>query len=268
MKKTGKLFKYIFLSVASFISIFPFFWMIIGATNTSKEISIGKLTFGTHLIENIRSVFEQTNVERVFLNSIIISSVSTILAILLASMAGYAFEVFKTKFLDKVFNIIMLSMMIPFAAVMIPLFRMMSQIGLLDTYAGVMLPTLVTAFLIFFFRQNTKSFPKELIEAARVDGLGEVRIFFRIFVPSMKATYAAAGIITFMASWNNYLWPLIAIQTNEQQTLPLLISYVASAYQPNYGAIMVLIIIATLPTLIVFFLMQKYFVEGMVGSIK
>ena len=167
-------------------------------------------------------------------------------------------------------------MMVPFAVLMVPLFRLFSKfksmgplrsIGL-NTNGSVIIIAIATAFLIFFFRQNTKSFPKDLIEAARIDGLGEVGIFFRIYMPTMKSTYAAATIVTFMASWNSYLWPLIALQSPEKRTLPLVISALGSSYTPDYGIIMTAVVIAILPTAIIFFLMQKHFVAGMTGSVK
>ena len=165
-------------------------------------------------------------------------------------------------------------MMIPFAAIMIPLFQMFGKfsqvapaIGI-DTISSVILPYLTTAFLIFFFRQNTKMFPKSLLEAGRIDGLSEIGLFVRIYVPTMRTTYAAAGIITFMSSWNSYIWPLIVLQTPEKQTLPLLISNLGSSYTPDFGLMMLAIVLATVPTAVVFFLLQKYFVAGMLGSVK
>lgn len=268
MKKFNVFFKYLFLSVAAFVSVFPFYWMLAGATNSSKDITRGKMSFGSNLLSNIESLMKEVDILQALWNSIVIAVLTTLFALIISSMAGYAFHIFQTKMIDRIFGILILSMMLPFAAIMIPLFRMMSGWGLLNTRLSVILPSAATAFLIFFFRQNTMSFPKELIQAARVDGVREFGIFFRIYMPSMKSTYAAAGIITFMTAWNNYLWPLIALQTNDKKTLPLVISYLSSAYQPDFGVIMVAIVIATLPMLIVFLVMQKYFVEGMVGSIK
>jgi lactose/L-arabinose transport system permease protein len=132
----------------------------------------------------------------------------------------------------------------------------------------VVLPTFTTAFLIFFFRQSSKMFPRELLEAGRIDGLSELGLFFKIYMPTMKTTYSAAAIITFMSSWNNYLWPLIVLQTPEKRTIPLLISNLGSSYSPDFGVIMAAVVISTLPTALVFFLMQKQFVAGMVGSVK
>ena len=130
------------------------------------------------------------------------------------------------------------------------------------------MPSVSTAFLIFFFRQNAKSFSKELAEAARIDGLGEWAIFFKIFFPVMRSTFATGAIVSFMNSWNNYLWPLIALQTPDKRTVPLVISALGTSYTPDYGLIMTAIVIATLPTALVFFVMQKYFVAGMLGSVK
>jgi len=158
--------------------------------------------------------------------------------------------------------------MIPFAAIMIPLFRMFAKFGLIDSLAAVILPTIAMPFMIFFFRQNTKTFSVELLQAARVDGLNEFQIFWYIYIPTMKSTYAAAGIIAFMTSWNNFLWPLIILQSEARKTMTLVISSLSSAYFPEYGVIMVAIIIATLPTILIFFLLQKSFVEGMLGSVK
>ncbi|WP_145329682.1 carbohydrate ABC transporter permease [Paenibacillus xylanexedens] len=272
--RAKRIFTYVFLSIVAFISIFPFFWMIVSATNKSVDVTRGTLLPGSALIENINKLLDTTNLIQALGNSAIISIVSTILALLIGSMAGYGFEVYRTKSRDVVFNILLMSMMIPFAAIMIPLYRMFATISSaapaigINTMASVIIPTITTAFLIFFFRQNTKMFPKDLLEAGRIDGLSELGIFLKIYMPTMKTTYAAAAIITFMSSWNNYLWPLIVLQTPDQQTIPLLISNLGAGYAPDYGVIMTAVVIATLPTALVFFIMQKHFVAGMVGSVK
>ncbi|MGH4052024.1 MAG: carbohydrate ABC transporter permease [Clostridium sp.] len=271
MNKARSSFKYIFLSIVSIISIFPFIWMLISMTNKSVDVSKGSLIPGTYLVQNIKNLFaSDLNFSMSLWNSGKIAIIGTILSLIIASFAGYGFEIYRNKVRDRIFNILLLSMMIPFAALMIPLFKMFSNFSFfgLNTIAAVIIPTLSTAFLIFFFRQNTKSFPKDILEAGRIDGLNEIQIFTRIYVPTMKSTYAAAAIITFMASWNNYMWPLIALQSPEKRTVPLIISTMGSSYSPDYGMIMAGIVIATLPTALVFFLMQKHFVAGMLGSVK
>lgn len=259
---------YVFLGVMSFISVFPFFWMILGATNSSIDVIRGKVTPGTALWTNISAFFAQVDAPLIFWNSFKIAIAATFLTLLVASMAGYGFEVFRSRFRERIYNGILLTLMIPFAAMMIPLFVMMGKIGIINTHLAVILPTLGSAFVIFYFRQSTKAFPSELRDAARVDGLKEWQIFLLIYVPVMRSTYAAAFIIVFMASWNNYLWPLIILQSNEMKTVTLVVSSLASAYYPDYGVVMVSAILATLPTLIIFFVMQRQFVQGMLGSVK
>jgi len=268
MIKIKKIFTYLFLSFISIICVFPFFWMIIGATNTSTDITKGKLTIGSNLVTNFKDLTQLVDLPLVLWNSAKIAIITTVLALLICSLAGYGFEIFRSKIRDQVFGLLLLSMMIPFAALMIPLFRVFSKLGLINTNIAVIIPGISTAFLIFFFRQNTKAFPQEILQAARVDGLNEWQIFFKIYMPTMQSTYAAAAIITFMANWNNFLWPLIILQTPDKKVLPLVISSLSSAYQPNFGVIMVAIVIATLPTALIFFTMQKRFVEGMLGSVK
>jgi len=263
-----RLFSYLFLIIASFISVFPFYWMIVGATNQSVDITKGKLTFGLAFYDNLKNVFTTTNIAQSIVNSLFISIVTTLIAILISSAAGYGFEIFSSKARKKLFHFLLLSMMIPFAALMVPLYRLFSRLNLINNYLAIIIPAAATAFLIFFFRQNTKSFPKEIAQAARVDGLSEWKIFFRIYMPMMKSTYAAAGIITFMNVWNSYLWPLIVLQTSDKMTLPLIIGNLNSSYTPDYGMIMIAIVIATIPTALVFFIMQKSFVDGMLGSVK
>lgn len=274
MRLIKRIATYLFLSVAAFISIFPFIWMVISMTNKSVDVTRGRLLPGTHFIENITTLFETQNIGTALTNSFIVAIITTILTLLIGSLAGYGFEIYRTKRKDVVFSILILSMMIPFAAIMIPLYRFFGQVSSvapafgIDTLAAVIMPTVITAFFIFFFRQNTKLFARDLVEAGRMDGLSELGIFFKIYVPTMKTTYAAAAIIAFMNSWNNYLWPLVVLQSSRNQTIPLLISNLGSGYSPDFGVIMTAIVIATLPTALVFFLMQKHFVAGMMGSVK
>ncbi|MCF6409514.1 carbohydrate ABC transporter permease [Pseudalkalibacillus salsuginis] len=274
MKKLKNVGVYTFLSIAAIVSIFPFLWMVVSMTNKSVDVTKGRLLPGSHLIENLNVLFESVNMVTALVNSTIIALITTFLTLLIGSLAGYGFEIYRTPGKDKVFNILLLSMMIPFAAIMIPLYRLFGRLSStvpflgIDTLAAVILPTVITAFFIFLFRQNTKMFAKELVEAGRIDGLSELGIFFRIYVPTMKTTYAAAAIIAFMNSWNNYLWPLVVLQSPEKQTIPLLISNLGAGYTPDFGVIMTAIVIGTLPTAVVFFVMQKYFVEGMMGSVK
>lgn len=275
-KKVANVFKYVFLSVLSLISIFPFYWMVVAATNKSVDVTKGTLIPGNYFMQNLTSVLESDlQFVTAYKNSLFIAVMTTALAMVVSSAAGYAFVVYKTKMRERIFDFIFASMMVPFAALMVPLFRLFSnfnKMGLkvigLNSPAAVIITGIATAFLIFFFKQNAQTFPKELIEAARIDGLSEVKIFFTMFVPTMKSTYAAAIVVTFMSSWNNYLWPLIALRSGEKRTLPLILSAMGTSYTPDYGMMMTAVVLATIPTAIIFFVMQKQFVAGMTGSVK
>lgn len=273
-KKSNKILTYIFLVFMSIVFAFPFYFLIVSATNTSVDVTSGRMLPGAAILDNWKALAERTDLLRAFKNSSIVAVGQTTLALLVGSMAGYGFEIYRTKATDFIFNFLLSSMMIPFAAIIIPLFQLFGLIsnvapGIgINSYASAFLPYISTAFLIFFFRQNTKMFSRELLEAGRIDGLSEFGLFIRIYLPTMKNTFAAAAIITFMNSWNNYLWPLITLLTPDKQTVPLLLSNLGSSYAPDYGMMMLAILISMVPTLIIFFVLQKYFVAGMLGSVK
>ena len=165
-------------------------------------------------------------------------------------------------------TLLLTAMMIPFAAIMIPLFKMFSTLKMVNSMAAFMLPTISTPFLIMLFRQSARSFPHDIIEAARLDGLSETGIFFRMFIPTMRSTYAAAMTITFMNAWNNYLWPKVILQTDSSITMPMLVANLLGGYTVDYGMLMLGVLICTLPTAIVFFWLQKSFAEGITGAVK
>lgn len=264
----GRLATYALLSLAAFVSVFPFFWMVVGATNSSADIIKGKATPGEALWTNMVVFFTSVDMPRILFNSFFIAGVGTAATLVVSSLAGYGFEMFRSRFRERIFGGLLLMLSIPFAALMVPLFIMMANLKLINTYQAIILPTVASIFIVFYFRQATKAFPHELRDAARVDGLKEWQIFLYIYMPVMRSTYAAATIIVFMANWNNYLWPLIVLQTNEMKTLTLVVAGLTSAYTPDFGVVMVGAIFATLPTLIIFFLLQRRFVEGMLGAVK
>lgn len=259
---------YLGLGLAALISVFPFYWMLVSMTNSAVEVANGKLTFGDQLIANFQSLLTEVDMVRVLFNSTVITLFGTILTVALSSAAGYGFEIFRSRFKDHLFSLLLLMLSIPFGAMMIPLFVMFAKAGLLNSFAAILLPGIASIFIVFYFRQATKAFPHELRDAARIDGLNELQIFLRIYLPVMRSTYAAATVIVFMANWNAYLWPLIVLQTNDMKTITLVVSSLVSAYNPNYGVVSVAAVIATLPTCLVFFILQRSFVEGLTGGVK
>lgn len=266
--KPVRIVKHLFLMLVSLFSAFPFYWMVVAATNRTQDIIRGKMLPGSYFAENWSKIMAEGKLPIAFGNSLRNAILITLSSLFVSSLAGYGFVIFKDRKKDALMGVLMLSMMIPGAATLIPLFRMFSQLGLVNTVAGVMLPSIATVFLIFMFRQATQSFPFEIVQAARIDGLGEFSIFLTMFVPIMRPTYAAAATVTFMSAWNAYLWPLVILQSPSQLTMPIYSSSFMGGYVLDYGVILLSVTIATLPTLILFFALQRSFVEGILGSVK
>ena len=221
---------YIFLAIVSFISVFPFYWMISAATNTSFDVAQGRILPGGNLAVNFQNLIGGQNLWGSMWNSFRYSISQTIIALFICSLAGFGFELYHDKKKDMVFTILLLAMMIPGVATMIPLFKMIAGMNLLNSAPGFILPAISTPFLIMMFRQNSRNFPIDVMEAARIDGLTEFQIFFRMYLPMMKSTYAAAAVISFMNAWNSYLWPKVIMTDTDAQTMPMLIANLASGY--------------------------------------
>lgn len=260
--------QYLFLIIFSLLSVFPIYYMACAATNKSVDVIRGKLIPGSYLFENMKALLVSQDVARAMVNSFKYAFVCTFASLVICSLAGYGFEIYNDKGKDVIFSIILLAMMVPFAATMIPLFRMFSKAHLFNTILGFILPSISTPFLIMMFRQSARSFPHDLIEAARIDGISEIGIFFKMFFPTMRSTYAAAMTITFMNAWNNYLWPKIIMLDDKSMTMPMLIANLTGGYLTDYGVLMLGVLLCTLPTVITFFLLQKSFANGITGAVK
>lgn len=262
---------YIFLTIFALFSLFPLFFMVVGATNTSREVLGAKMWFGSNFINNWNALLNGHGILPATMHSTVNAVVTTVLALIICSIAGYGFEIYHSRGKDILMSVILLAMMIPFAATMIPLFTLFSGFGMLKGFWGstfaVVLPTVATPFLILLFRQTSRSFPHETLEAARIDGLGEIAIFARIYVPMMKPTFAAATVITFMAAWNAFMWPKVILPA-KFQTLPMLTSGLTAGYVTDYGVLMLAVLISSLPTMVLFLLLQKSFANGIIGAIK
>lgn len=268
IKKIKDIGMYVFLIICTFASVFPLYWMISAATNKSVDVSRGVLTFGTNLVQNFRNLLDNQDVAAALINSFKYSILLTVISLVVCSLAGYGFEIYHDKAKDAVMSVILLAMMVPFVTTLIPLFQMVSKMKMLNSTMGFILPTISTPFLIMMFRQSARSFPHDIIEAARVDGLSEIRIFFQMFIPTMKSTYAAAMTITFMNAWNSYLWPKVIMTKSESMTMPMVVANLTEGYVTDYGMLMLAVLICTLPTAIIFFLLQKSFAEGITGAVK
>ena len=259
---------YVFLTVVALLSVFPLYFMVVSATNTSQDVLGSRLLPGTNLFRNLADLVGSQDVGGAMWHSFLNAAATTVLALVVCSIAGYGFEVYHSRGKDRLMGVLLLAIMIPFAATMIPLFQMFANFGMVNSTFAVILPAVSTPFLILLFRQSSRSFPHEILEAARLDGLSEVSIFMRIFIPTMRATYAAAAVITFMAAWNNFLWPKVILLDNSFQTMPMLISNLTAGYVTNYGVLMLAVLLASLPTMVIFLVLQRSFAEGITGAIK
>ena len=268
MTKLKKIASYTFLIIASFLSSFPLYYMLCGATNASIDVVRGKLIPGTYLMENFKTLVSMQNLQLAMFNSFRTAIITTFIALLVCSIAGYGFEIYHDKGKDTLMSILLLAMMLPFVAIMIPLFKMFTSWGLVNTWIALVIPSISTPFMIMLFRQAARSFPHDIIEAARLEGLGEVQIFFQMFIPIMKSTYGAAMTVTFMNAWNNYLWPTIILQDSKAITMPMLVANLKSGYSVDYGMLMLGVLICTLPTAIIFLCLQKSFANGITGAVK
>lgn len=262
---------YVFLIIWSLISVFPLFWMITAATNNTVDVARGKIWFGTEALNNLTKLLNYSkdiSLWGTMWNSFFYAVLQTLLCLFVCSLAGFGFELYHDKIKDGLFSVLLLAMMVPQVATMIPLFKMISSMRLLNTSVAFILPAISTPFMIMMFRQNSRNFPVDIMEAARLDGLSEIGIFFRMYMPVMKSTYAAAAVICFMNAWNAYLWPKVVMNQPKAQTMPMLIANMASGYTTDYGMLMMGVLFCSVPTMIIFFVLQKQFAEGITGSVK
>lgn len=264
----SKLVLWVFLILGAIISVFPFFWMLIGTTLNPNDVVAGVVVPGKEFALNWTKAVKNYNLPTYFLNSLKIALITVVFGVTINALAAFSFEKYRSKARERVFAVFMFSLMMPQIAIVIPQFKLMSSFKLLDTHAAIILPSLMSPFIIFFMRQNFQMFPTEIMEAARIDGAGELYIFARIVSPSMKASFVSAGIYMFLAQWNSYLWPLLTILTEAKKTLPIAISSMMRAYTIEYGAVMVIVCISILPVVILYLALQRQFVAGLLGSVK
>lgn len=266
--KPRKIISYLFLLIAVLISLFPFYLMFVSSTLTTNEIlSVPpKLSIGTNLMENLANLKDKINIGRVMFNSIFISVTYTLLTLVLNSMVGYALAKFEFRGKGLIFALIIGTMMIPAEVLYIPQFSMMTTIKWADKFRAVIVPGLANAFGIFLMRQNMSSFPTALIESARMDGCGEMSIFFKIVLPNMKPALGALGIYNFMAQWGNFMWPLIILNSSDKYTLPIALASLDGLMYKDYGMMMLGATLSTIPILIIFLIFQKQFISGLMGG--
>ena len=265
-----RLLAYIFLGAGALATLYPLYWMLTAATLTESEIFKSPPRFlpGGNFLTNLELLSQSAPFVRTLLNSIFVASVTTVSTVLLSALAGYAFAKFRFRGRGVMFVVVLGTLMLPTEIMVVPLFIIMLQLGWVDSFLALTVPYLVTAFGVFLMRQQMMGFPNDLLDAARIDGNGELGVFFRVVLPNMKAACAALGIVTFMSQWGNFLWPLVVMSTPEKFTYPLMLANLAERQSGavQYGPIMVASVIGLIPLIALFFFFQKYIVSGVFGG--
>lgn len=250
----------------------PLYLMVIFATLPDYAIFSPRLplTPGSNFLENLAFLDDTANFGRAMLNSIGIATVSAVLSLLLTSMAGYAFARFQFVGKQATFSLLVATLTVPYAVVIIPQYVLVARdLGLSNTWIAVIVPPLFNSIGVLFMRQTFLSLPQELLDAARIDGAREGRIFFSIALPLVRPSMAALAIILFLASWNNYLWPLLVATQSGARTAPVALGSLIGLNVVPWGPLMVGAMLLTLPMLVVFIFLQRYFVAGITaGAVK
>jgi len=256
---------YVLLFLGLLAMVGPFLWMVLGSFKPQAEFLRLPPTWlpEAPTLNNYDRLIERLNFPRYFFNSTLIAGVVTAANLVFASMLGYALAKLRFRGKGLIMALVISTLMLPGAATLIPLFVLMSKLELVNTYPGLILPFLAGPFGVFLTRQFFLGTPDELLEAARIDGAGEFRIFFTIAMPLAAPVLATLGILTFLGSWNNFIYPLIMATSPEMYTLPVaLATFATGQFQADHGMLMAGSVILVLPVLIVFVLLQRWITEG------
>jgi arabinosaccharide transport system permease protein len=264
----------VFFTIMGIIVLMPFAAIILTSFKSSSLVIRNGFNLNIDpaslTLENYKYLFTgDHNYFRWFGNSIILTFVQTVLTLFVSSWVAYGFAFYDFKGKNALFVCVLIVMMIPFEIVMLPMYREIVAMKLINNYLGIILPYLAHPIAIFFFRQYLQSIPTEIIDAGRIDGCSEYGIFLRLIMPIMKPAFAAMAIFIGMTSWNNYLWPLLVLSDSKMFTLPIGLTSLMSPYGNNYTLLISGAVMSVIPIIVLFFSAQKFFIEGMsTGSVK
>jgi ABC-type glycerol-3-phosphate transport system permease component len=258
----------VLLALAAAVALIPVMWTVLSSLKTNDTIfavPVQWLPTSLHW-NNYVDAFSVAPFSRYFLNSTIIAVSVTATTVFFGAMAGYGFSKFRFPGRNLAFGLILSTFMIPFPVIMIPLFVLVRNFGWVNTYWGLIIPGALTGFAVFMMRQFIQALPDELFDAARIDGAREFRIFLTIVLPLVRPALATLGILTFMDSWNNLLWPLIVIQSDDMNTIPLGLTKFSTLYSTNYVQMLSMAVIASLPVLVVFTMGRRQIINSLMLS--
>ncbi|RKP53110.1 carbohydrate ABC transporter permease [Cohnella endophytica] len=256
---------HLILIATAIILVFPFVWMVSGAFKAKLEaVKMPPQLLPSHWnFDNFKLIEHYFPLYRFLYNSVAVAIATTILQLFICAMAAYVFAKIPFKGRNVLFVLFLTTMMIPSQVTLVPLFILFSQTNLIDTYAGLILPGIFSAYGTFLMRQNIMTIPNELLEAAFMDGASYYKVFRTVILPLVKPTLAALTIFAFMSSWNNFLWPLIATNSKELMTLPLGLSKLQGKWSTEWNVLMAGNVVSFIPIFIVYLFAQRYFIKGM-----
>ena len=253
------------------VTLFPLLWMLSASFMSSGEAT----SLPPHLVPHAptiaqyRELFVRLNLGRAFFSSAIISIVVTIGSVLTSSMAGYAFAKLRFGGRQRLFGLLLIAVVIPPQVGMLPLFLLMKNLHLINTYWGVIIPGMASIFGIFLIRQYALSIPDDMLDAARIDGASELRIYWEVVVPGILPILATLAIWTFLATWNDFMWPLIVLSDEAHYTLPVALANLSGEHVQDTELMMAGSVLTVIPVLAVFLFLQRYYIQGvMAGSVK
>jgi multiple sugar transport system permease protein len=253
-------------TVVTIIFVMPLVMMLLSSFKSTAEILRVPPTLlpQAPTLDNFRTVLTEAPYGLWYRNSLVVATAVTAMAVFTSSVGGYIFAKFEFPLKQPLFILILITLMIPFPVLLIPNYIVANRLGVLNSLWALVLPGMVSAFGIFLIRQFAAGIPRDLIEAARLDGASEWAIFGRIVLPLLRPALAALGVFTFLASWNDYLWPLVAINDLDKSTLPLALTFFNSVHSTRYDLVMAAATMAVVPVLVVFLLFQRHIVKALV----
>lgn len=261
-KRIAQVILAIILLIGGVFMIFPFVWMVASSLKNAQDIYTLSLIPPNPTLDNYTTVLQETSYVRWFINSIVIASITTLSVAFFDSLAGYTLAKFKFPGATIIFLLILSTLMVPTEMLVIPWYVMSIELSWTDSYWGVMFPGVMSAFGVFLMRQFFMGVPNDLIDAARLDGFSEFRIFWNIALPLVRPAVAALCIFTFLGNWNAYIWPLIVIRSEEMRTLPVGIAFFSSESGSAFHLIMAAASLATIPVIIIFLIFQRHIIKG------
>lgn len=262
---------YAFILVMVVVMLVPLYWMIVAATLPQEQFIQfpPRLLPGTAFLDNFASLQERLGFARSIWNSVFIAGVYTVLSLILCSMAGFAFAKYEFKYKEPIFYTILATLVLPIQLLVIPLFLLMAQLEWTNTFRAIILPWAANPIGIFLMRQNMRSIPDALLESARMDGASELQLFYRIALPTMRSSLAALAIILFLFQWDLFLYPLVILESESMYTVPVALAQLTGFQRIYYDQIMVAATLAIVPMIVLFLVLQKQFVSGILaGSLK